>query len=435
HKLINLAEKPISLGELKALFSRTELVISNDTGPRHIAIALQRKIVTLFGPNNPAWTDTDYENEIQIVGNVPCAPCTQPLCKKSQHWCMQAITIQMVCDAAKELLENSRRQATVFARQQFIETSDSFFIDQDYKKTFSELGLTSIDAVFSFPVPSKADGIAAKSLAKNNLARFRTRLQFEINSPMWLGHPGQDSVANHGQDARATPGRPCHLTLFLKRYDRPSILVQLRNWLSHRSRKSCSFLEFEQTSELAAVGINTPKIVSYGQQWGTFFEKRSFIVTEKIPNAESLERGLPNFFTGPATTENLKLSRDFITQLAGFVKKFHEINFRHRDLYLSHIFYDDKGKFHLIDLARVFKPAVLHQRFRIKDIAQLHYSAPAKYFSNTARLRFYFEYTGRDKLTNKDKAFIHKVVNKAKRMARHDLKHGRPVMFMDENIA
>jgi len=396
HKLITLAERPISLDELKALFSRADLVISNDTGPRHIAIALQRKIVTLLGPNNPAWTDTDYENEIQIVGNVPCAPCTQPLCKKSQHWCMQAVTIQMVCDAAKELLENSRRQATVFARQQFIETSDSFFIDQDYKKTFSELGLTSIDTIFSFN--------AAKSLAKNNLASFRTRLQFEINSPP--------------------------TTVFLKRYDRPSILVQLRNWLSHRSRKSCSFLEFEQTSELAAVGINTPKIVSYGQQWGTFFEKRSFIVTEKIPNAESLERGLPNFFTGPATTENLKLSRDFITQLAGFVKKFHEINFRHRDLYLSHIFYDDKGKFHLIDLARVFKPAVLHQRFRIKDIAQLYYSAPAKYFSNTARLRFYFEYTGRDKLTNKDKAFIHQVVNKAKKMARHDLKHGRIAPFV-----
>jgi len=427
HKLINLAERPISLGELKALFSRADLVISNDTGPRHIAIALGRKVITLFGPNNPAWTDTDYENEIQIVGNVPCAPCTKPLCKKSQHWCMQAITVQMVCDAAKELLENNRRQATVFARQQFIETSDSFFIDQDYKKTFSELGLTSIDAVFSFN--------AAKNLAKNNLASFRTRLQFEINSPTWLGHPGQDSVANHGQDARATPGRPCHLTLFLKRYDRPSILFQLRNWLSHRSRNSCSPIEFEQINELAAAGINTPKIVSYGQQWGTFFEKRSFIITEKIPNAESLEQKLPHFFTGPATTENLKLRRDFIARLASFIQKFHQTNYRHRDLYFSHIFYNDSGSFYLIDLARAFKPIILYHRFRIKDIAQLHYSAPAKYFSNTDRLRFYLGYTGRDKLTNKDKAFIHKVVNKAKRMARHDLKHGRPVMFMGENAA
>jgi heptosyltransferase-2 len=40
-ELINLAEKPVSLGELKSLFSVADLVISNDTGPRHIAIALR----------------------------------------------------------------------------------------------------------------------------------------------------------------------------------------------------------------------------------------------------------------------------------------------------------------------------------------------------------------------------------------------------------
>ncbi|NIT23694.1 MAG: hypothetical protein GTN53_14430, partial [Candidatus Aminicenantes bacterium] len=71
---------PLSLGELKALFSIADLVISNDTGPRHIAIALGRKVVTLFGPNNPIWTNTNYENEIQIIGNVHCAPCSKPKC-------------------------------------------------------------------------------------------------------------------------------------------------------------------------------------------------------------------------------------------------------------------------------------------------------------------------------------------------------------------
>ncbi len=109
HKLINLAERPISLGELKALFSNANLVITNDTGPRHIAIALQRKVITLLGPNNPVWTDTGYKNEIQIVADVPCAPCGRPVCKKPQHLCMQAITVEMVCDAAKKLLENNEK--------------------------------------------------------------------------------------------------------------------------------------------------------------------------------------------------------------------------------------------------------------------------------------------------------------------------------------
>lgn len=257
------------------------------------------------------------------------------------------------------------------------------------------MGLTTVDAVFSFS--------AAKNLVKSNLAPFRSRLQFEIDAPP--------------------------TTVFLKRYDKPPILVQLRNWLLAHKRTSCSFFEFEPTNKLTAAGINTPKVISYGEQWGTFFERRSFIITEKIPNAESLERKLPDCFNGPATVENLKLRRNFIAQLAGFVKRFHETNYRHRDLYFSHIFYSDSGNFYLIDLARVFKPALRRRRFKIKDIAQVHYSAPAKYFSQTDRLRFYLGYTGRSKLRRKDKVFIHKVINKARRMSRHDMKHGRPVGF------
>jgi len=104
HQLINLAERPISIGQLKALFSTADLVIANDTGPRHIAIAMGRKIVTLFGPNDPAWTETDCENEIKIVGDAPCAPCARPTCKKTEHLCMKSITVNSVVDAAKELL-------------------------------------------------------------------------------------------------------------------------------------------------------------------------------------------------------------------------------------------------------------------------------------------------------------------------------------------
>ncbi len=399
HKLINLADRPISIGELKSLFSIADLVISNDTGPRHIATALGRNVISLFGPNNPTWTDTGYKNEIQIVGDVPCAPCSKPICEKDEHLCMRAITVEMVCKAAKKLLEGNQEKPASVGRQKFIEISKSVFIDSDYKTAFDKLSLTSIDAVFSFN--------AGKDLAKNNLARYRRRLEFEISS------------------AGSLPST----VVFLKRYDGPPILTQLRNWLASRRRISCGFFDFESTNKLAASGINTPKTLFYGEQWGIFFEKRSFIITEKIPNAESLERKLPDCFSGPATSENLKLRRNFITQLSSFVKRFHETNYCHRDLYFSHIFYGDNGEFYLIDLSRAFKPIVWRQRFRIKDIAQLYYSAPGRYFSKTDRLRFYVGYTAQSKLTKKDKVFIHRVINKARRMSRHDIKHGRPVPF------
>ena len=288
-----------------------------------------------------------------------------------------------------------------FESKEFEELADSFLVDPDYSAPLAKVGLTSIDAVFSFE--------AAKNLTKSNLADYRRRVQFEIDSPQ--------------------SGSP--MTLFLKSYEKPPTSVQLKNWCSRPSRRSCASRELEAIVELSAAGINAPRPIAYGTRWAGFLENRSFIITAKIPEAEAIERRLPDCFGAAATTENLRSRRDFIAALAGFVRKFHRTGYRHRDLYFAHIFYDSFGDFHLIDLARAFKPALLKQRFQIKDIAQLHYSAPAVYFSKTDRLRFYLAYGARTTLTPKDKAFIRRVLEKANRMARHDRKHGRPVPFAD----
>jgi heptosyltransferase-2 len=104
HRIFNLGETPLSLGELKALFSTADLVVANDTGPRHIAIALKRKVITLFGPNDPAWTQTGYADEIQIVADVKCAPCQEPQCRMEELICMYSISVESVCEAAEKLL-------------------------------------------------------------------------------------------------------------------------------------------------------------------------------------------------------------------------------------------------------------------------------------------------------------------------------------------
>jgi hypothetical protein len=309
---------------------------------------------------------------------------------------MESISVEMVYRAAKELLENTRSQSKIFSRKEFIKTSNSFIVESDYIKALGDMRLNSIDDIFSLDT--------AKNLNKKNLARFRSRLKFEI-------------------------GHPHSTTLFLKRYDNPPVLIQLKNWISGYGRKSLGFLEFETTNNLSQTGINTPKTIAYGEQWNLFFEKRSFLITEKIPDAEALERKLPDCFQGKTTIDNIKLRRIFVAELAEFIRKFHETNYRHRDLYFSHIFHSDNGKFFLIDLARAFKPILLRKRFQIKDIAQLYYSAPGKYFSPTDRLRFYLHYTNRKEITLKDKIFIRKVLNKVQSMVKHDKKHGKNAPF------
>ncbi len=395
--LINLAENPLTLGELKALFSMAELVICNDTGPRHIAIAFDRKVITMFGPNDPEWTQTGHENEIQIIGRAPCAPCLKPLCSKSEHLCMNSISVERICTAADRLLKGENHAELSDTTQQFVQLGESFFVDQTYEQDFRNLGLTSVDSVFSFD-----DG---QKLTKKNLAGYRTRLRFQISTPA--------------------------KNVFLKRYEHPPIVIQLDKWLCNHGPITCGMFEVKAAKILKSSGVNSAKIIAYGRQTDLIFENRSFVITEQVPAAKSLEQKLPDYFNGPATGKNLTERRQFIDKLARFIKTFHDTGFRHRDLYLCHIFCDTQERFTLIDLARAFQPRLLGQKFLIKDISQLYYSAPAKYFRRTDRLCFYRSYSGRKKLTTVDKGFIRLVIGKANAMARHDTKHGRVVPFKE----
>jgi heptosyltransferase-2 len=108
-KLYSLADSPLTPAELKALIAEADLVIGNDTGPRHIAIALRRKLITLFGPNNPAWTQTGYSDEIPIIGQGRCVPCERPTCREKEHYCMESISVECVCHAAAKALEGWNR--------------------------------------------------------------------------------------------------------------------------------------------------------------------------------------------------------------------------------------------------------------------------------------------------------------------------------------
>jgi heptose I phosphotransferase len=282
----------------------------------------------------------------------------------------------------------------------FKNVETSFFVDPAYEQAFKSLGLTSIDAVFSFD--------AGVNLAKKNLAGYRSRAQFEAGSPP--------------------------KTLFLKRYNAPPPMVQLKNWLAHRRRASCAFFDFHPARELANAGINTAKIVSCGQQWVGLFEKRSFVVIEQIADAQSLEKKLPACFYAPSAAETIGQRKAFIIALAKFVRKFHDTGYRHRDLYLCHIFYDSKGRLSLIDLARAFKPALLSERYRVKDLAQLYYSAADKYFSKADRLRFYLAYSGRAALAAKDRRRIRKIKSKVRQIACHDAKQGRRGSFQTDPL-
>ena len=64
---IDLCARGVMLGSLKAILQRTALLVTNDTGPRHIAAALNTPTIALFGPTDCRWTPTDYPYEQRII--------------------------------------------------------------------------------------------------------------------------------------------------------------------------------------------------------------------------------------------------------------------------------------------------------------------------------------------------------------------------------
>jgi hypothetical protein len=272
----------------------------------------------------------------------------------------------------------------------FLQPVNGFFVDPKYQQLLKGTGLNSLDSIFAFK--------QGQQLTKANLVSWRHRIRLQL---------------------------PDGQTVYLKRYLKPPLSIQIKNWLQHGQRAFLSEYDKGPQKELGNMNIRIPQTIAYGGQWTGLFEKRSFIITLEIPNAHSLETTLPNCFT----VQDFKEKKRFILKLADFIRRFHNTGYRHRDLYLCHIFLSEKETLYLIDLHRTFKPKLLGKRYKVKDLAQLHYSSPADKITLSDRIRFYLAYTQKKKLSFADKNFIRVIHSKTQRIARHDRKHGRVAPF------
>jgi ADP-heptose:LPS heptosyltransferase len=70
----------ISLLEMIEWIRLSELMVSNDTGPMHVAAALRKPLVAIFGPTEPRRTGPygQLKNAIQL--DLPCVPCMKSYC-------------------------------------------------------------------------------------------------------------------------------------------------------------------------------------------------------------------------------------------------------------------------------------------------------------------------------------------------------------------
>ena len=95
-----------TLTELAAIVRRARLCITNDSGPMHLAVALQRPVVSIFGPSDALWIGPYRRPEAVISAQVPCAPCYLRALRRcpNDHACMRAVSPADVIERAERSL-------------------------------------------------------------------------------------------------------------------------------------------------------------------------------------------------------------------------------------------------------------------------------------------------------------------------------------------
>jgi lipopolysaccharide heptosyltransferase II len=94
--------------ELAALLSFAPLLISNNTGPVHVAAAVGAPVVVLYALTNPQHTPWGVPSRV-LSHDVPCKFCYRSVCPEGHHNCLRLVDPDQVFRAAMELLDVSHR--------------------------------------------------------------------------------------------------------------------------------------------------------------------------------------------------------------------------------------------------------------------------------------------------------------------------------------
>ncbi len=93
----------VPLGSLPALLSKAAAMITNDSGPMHIAAALGVPVVAIFGPTSAIRTGPYGAGHRVLTASVPCRPCFSRVCRHTPEMeCLQLVQPCQVLDAVRQ---------------------------------------------------------------------------------------------------------------------------------------------------------------------------------------------------------------------------------------------------------------------------------------------------------------------------------------------
>ncbi len=207
------------------------------------------------------------------------------------------------------------------------------------------------------------------------------------------------------------------IVCFLKRHAPAKLKEYLKPLIRLRWPRVGARPEWEAIRHFHEVGIPTMTPVAWGQNG-----RESLLVTLAIDGCEKLSDWMKRT-ARPSTPQQVANARRIIREVAEVARKMHQAGMHHQDFYAGHILIPDDASrgIHILDLGRVRRCRHLSLIWIVKDLAQLHYSAP--WFTAADRLRFLETYLGRS-LQPQDRALIHRILRKSQGIRKHSRKHG-----------
>jgi hypothetical protein len=251
-------------------------------------------------------------------------------------------------------------------------------------------GLDSLDALFAYTSGQRLD--------KPGLDPWRERLRLTLRD---------------GERERV---------FYLKRFFYPPRRAGRAMRRSGAGAPSLAGNEWAWIQRLTADGIPCVEAVAYGEEVRRGREARSAILTAEAPG-RSLERWVREW--GEA---DRPMVRRLVPATASLISGLHGCGYIHRDLYLSHVFFDPsqpiERSLRLIDLQRVIQPQCCIRRWVVKDLASLNFSTPSSLVSRSDRLRWLRLYLEVEKLDAAARRLVYRVIGKTQRIARREQGRG-----------
>ncbi len=173
---------------------------------------------------------------------------------------------------------------------------------------------------------------------------------------------------------------------FLKHHQGVAPSEFVKNFLTLRMPILGAGNEYRAIRKLTSLGIKTPVVAAYGWRGWRPWALESFLVTEALDASVSLEDLCAAWRQSPPAPG---LKRHLIAEVARISRVMHGAGVCHRDYYLCHFLLEPNGGSPvLIDLHRALIKSRLRQRWRVKDVGGLYFSAMDAGLRRSDLLRF-----------------------------------------------